>query len=355
MTPDPSLTFWLQAAEARGALVEDRGDVALAIVPDALQRELGIAEEVAVTADPEAAREEGAVLLLPGEPLLERMITSVLARGDVGCVHLPWPPAPPPGPTALLERARDLVPVDHGRIDPGGPPAPLYAGVLRVAGLVTYDISSQHRFRETQEVWVDAGTGTPVGVGDREVLRSSNLNPGVPADHPVLAPDLEVAVRGANALIGAVSEARCRDLAAEAAADIAEQVATVRARHRAALEAIARRRADTPAERQRSLDEREQELRSEHDVRVRELEEGLAVTHRVTPFRIHLVLVPALALPVEVRRGGRRYPFSLTWLVPSSSFAPSRCPSCGTAAVLAAGRDRLGCRVCTGDVAGGAG
>ncbi|MCA1690168.1 MAG: hypothetical protein LC720_06970, partial [Actinobacteria bacterium] len=45
-------------------------------------------------------------------------------------------------------------------------------------------------------------------------------------------------------------------------------------------------------------------------------------------------------------RGPREYPFALTWMPISGSFAAIRCPHCDAAAELVAGRDRLGCQSC---------
>ena len=43
-----------------------------------LQRAFALPEEVVVTSDPEAAREDGALLLIPGHPLLDQAVASVL-------------------------------------------------------------------------------------------------------------------------------------------------------------------------------------------------------------------------------------------------------------------------------------
>jgi hypothetical protein len=49
-----------------------------------LQQAFHLPEEVAVTADPEVAEEEGAMLLIPGHPLLEQAAAQVLEQGDAG-------------------------------------------------------------------------------------------------------------------------------------------------------------------------------------------------------------------------------------------------------------------------------
>jgi hypothetical protein len=296
------LRFWLRYAESRGALVEDRGDGALVVLPDELQRALGLPEAVEVTSDPEAGRDEDRVVsLLPGHPVLERAAAAVLDQGDAGCAHVPWPEHPPPAPATLLERARESFTVDHGRIDPAGPPAAVYTPVLRVGALVTYTALDQ-RFREHEEVWVDGRTGLPLPDGDRDRLAAEQHRPGLPGDHRALVPDLALALGEAGRLLEARAAGRGQALAREWLRDVHQPLETAR------------------------------ELR---------------------PFRLHLLLVPALALPVQVRRGEREYPFAVIWMQPTAGFAGARCPSCRGDEPLVAGRDRLGCRACLTRGAGG--
>ena len=72
MSDEPALSFWLGYAEQEGALVEDHGDHALVLLPDPLQEESGLPEEITVTSHPDIAREDGAVLLIAGHPAVER-------------------------------------------------------------------------------------------------------------------------------------------------------------------------------------------------------------------------------------------------------------------------------------------
>lgn len=76
------------------------------------------------------------------------------------------------------------------------------------------------------------------------------------------------------------------------------------------------------------------------------MEEKYRPRHSVQPFRLHLLLVPTLSLPVVVRRGPRRYPRVLDWLLPAGRFASVGCPSCGRPDPLVAGKERLGCESC---------
>ncbi|MGH9153599.1 MAG: hypothetical protein ACRD03_14615, partial [Acidimicrobiales bacterium] len=109
---------------------------------------------------------------------------------------------------------------------------------------------------------------------------------------------------------------------------------------------LERRRAAAPPERARLLADRAEATRVEHTRRVAEIEEKFRPAHHVRPFRLHLVLVPAVRLAVEVRRGARAYPWELVWWLAPPGFAPPRCPSCRSTAPLDAGRDRLGCTAC---------
>lgn len=66
----------------------------------------------------------------------------------------------------------------------------------------------------------------------------------------------------------------------------------------------------------------------------------------IRPYRLHVMLVPALRVPADVRRGDRRYPMCFDWLLPAGAYAPVRCPSCDGEAPLVVGKLRLGCETC---------
>ncbi len=51
-------------------------------------------------------------------------------------------------------------------------------------------------------------------------------------------------------------------------------------------------------------------------------------------------------LPGDVRRGDRRYPLTLDWLIPLTRFTDIACPHCGADERLAATKTRLGCAGC---------
>ena len=44
--------------------------------------------------------------------------------------------------------------------------------------------------------------------------------------------------------------------------------------------------------------------------------------HVIRPYRLHVLLVPALRVAADVLRGSRRYPMSFDWLLPAGVYAP---------------------------------
>lgn len=353
-TADPAVQFWLRYVEAEGGLHEDAGDKVLVMLPGALQAALDLPEEVAVTADPEVAREDGALLLLPGHPVLDHAATRVLDQGDGGFAWLAWPEAAAPAPAVLLERARERFDVDHGRIDREGHPAQVYLPVVRVGALVSYTAGVGEHFQEREEVWVDARTGLLLDEGLARAVASVPRLEFPDAPHRALAPDLGVAIAGAHAGIEDRALARREALARQAQGPLREESARTDAYYEAALAALAKRRAQAPPDRQRLLDAQAEATRVERARRQAEITEKFRPSHHAHPFRLHLLLVPALELPVQVRRGATAYPFTFTWVLPRAGFTDIRCPHCGAADRLVAGRDRLGCRACLGRPAVGA-
>ncbi|HZD70359.1 MAG TPA: hypothetical protein VFA45_16100 [Actinomycetes bacterium] len=343
---DPALRFWLRYLEASGGLHEDADDQVLAMLPSQLQAELGLPEELAVTTDPEVARENGALLLLPGHPVLDQAAASVLDRGDAGLAWLAWPAGTPPAPAALLERARERFDIDHGRIDTGGHPARVYLPVLRVGALVSYTAGAGERFQEREEVWVDGRTGRPLGQGILAAVTTAPRLTAPDSSHRALTPDLAVALARAHERMVERALARLDVLARRAQAPLREELAQTDAYYQAALQALAKRREQAEPDRQRLLDARAEATRVEHTRRRAEIQEKFRPGHQVRPFRLHLLLVPAVELPVQVRRGQTAHPFTLTWVLPRAGFVDPACPHCGTAERLVAGRDRLGCRAC---------
>ncbi|MDQ6775348.1 MAG: hypothetical protein M3071_03800 [Actinomycetota bacterium] len=346
MTEEPALGFWLRYAESEGALVEDRGDHAVVVLTDPLQEESELPEEVTVTSRPDVAREDAAVLLIAGHPAVERAAAVVLADGDTGSSYLPWPASRSPARSTLEARARELVSIEHARIDAAGEPIAAYLPLLRVGAMVSYEASLTLRFQEQEEAWIEARTG---------LEPSSRLQAALPDGRPLPRPDGRVRTLEAD-LPRAISaaherlEGRAREreaaLGRHARRALDAELTRADAYYDAALESIARRRASAPADRARLLDGQAESTRAERARRRREIQDEYRPRHEIRPFRLHLVHIPAFVLPVDVRRGRQVFPFELIWIAAAAEFAPVRCPACDAPAPLVATRGRLGCAAC---------
>lgn len=349
MISDPAVSLWARYVEREGALVETDGPASvLTVLPPDLQDRHGVPEVVTVTGDPDAAREDGSVLLAPGHPLLEGVADRVLHQGDVGVVWVPFPASRLPDRQTLEVHAREWFPVDHGRVDAVDIPHPVYLPVLRAAALVTYEVSLDARFQERCEVWVDATNGRALAERTVDRLRL-HLDPGAErAPRSALAPDLPAAIRSVSALIDSSARLRLAALEAQAAGAREAELSRAATYYDAAFESIQRRRAASSGERAALLELQAEATRTERDRRLAEIRDKFRPRHQVRPFRAHLVQVPAVRLSVEVRRGPRVYPWELVWMLPASAFRPESCPSCGADAILVAGRSSLGCRACLG-------
>jgi hypothetical protein len=346
LVEEPALGFWLGYAERQGALVENAGNRALLVLPEHLQQAFELPEELTVTADPDLAREEGAVLLTAGHPALERAATDVLTEGDAGSCWLPWPSSRPPARSVLQDRARELMSVEHGRIDATGDPQPAYLPLLRVGAMIDYAASLTLRFGEQEESWVDAHTGLEVSEG---VLAGALRQPRMPRPdvrHRVLPIDLPRAIAAAHEQLRRRADARQESLAIQARRSLASELQRADAYYDTALESIERRRGSADADRLRMLDAQAEATKLERTRRRREIEEELTARHEIKPFRLHLVHLPAFVLSVEVLRGQRRFPLTLTWLPLAEELAHVRCPSCDAAQPLVAGKNMLGCTSC---------
>jgi len=346
MIAEPALRFWLRYAEREGAAYEEADDQALVLLPERMQSAFGLPEEVAVTAEPDVARDDGALLLIPGHPAVDAVAAAVLEEGDVGWEQLAWPTSVPPSAAALEARARGRFGVDHGRIDAVGEAVAVYLPVLRLGALVTYGLSLDHRFREREEAWVDARTGVAV---EEEVRRSLEAWPRAAAldrSRSCLLPTIGPALAGADDVLRRRADARLQALARQADDARRDQLGRAEAYFEAALASIAQRRATAAPERQGLLDAQADATRAERGRRLAEIEETFRAAYELTPFRAHLLAVPALCLAVDVRRGRTTFPCSLTWVLPAATFADLRCPHCGADQTLVAGRERLGCRAC---------
>lgn len=342
MRRDPAVRFWLGYVEREGGLVEDAGYGAVVVLPPRMRERFDLPEVVSVTSDPDVAREDGALLLIPGNPALDAASAAVLEEGDVGTIHLEWP-RKAPDRELLLALARDQIAVEHGRIDAGGEPVPRYAPVLRVGVQITYHAND--RFQERDEVWVDARGGLAVPPHLVRQLAAAPRLTGRP-EHLSLEPSLVVAIREAHAIIERRASERRDALVRQSEASLRDELTQAERFYDAALESNAQRRAAAAPERQTVFDAQAEATRGERKRRLQEIREKFEGRHEIRPVRLHLIQVPSLQLPVLIRRGARTFPFALTWWLPAASFAGLRCPSCGTAAPLVAAKDRLGCQAC---------
>jgi hypothetical protein len=345
MIRDPALRFWVEYAQAEGALCEAEAETAELILPSALQRAFGLPETVTVTSDPDVAEEDGAVLLSIGHAALDAAAARVLARGDIGRAFLPWPPqASRTSREALLAHARSAIGIDHGRIDAARDPVPVYYPLLRVGALVTYTLDD--RYQECEELWVDGCVGHVLSAGIVRAVRSEHVSEQRQAGAPLVPPDLRRAVGAAHAAIDERAARRASALEREAHLGLRDEQQRAENYYDEVLAALEQRRAAAPAERRPLLAARAEATELERRRRLREIAAKFESSRSITPYRLNLLFAPALAFAVDVRRGERRYPFTLHWLFSAGCFAPLCCPNCNSFESLVAERTRLGCRRC---------
>lgn len=357
---EAGLAFWLDWVAHRGGLWEDAGDTALALLPATLASELELPEETAVTADPDVARDDGALLLVTGHPVVAKAAESVLAAGDTGTLTLAAPRSVPPDAATLLSKAREYLPVDHGRLDPRDDATPERAlrPVLRVGALVGYELSVEDHFQEQVEVFVDVPSRLRVPAGVSERLARTGHDPRAQVALPVgLAaavdyastsrPDLAAALAEAHRMLEAAAELRREALAGQIGDAYAKERTRAEEYYAAAVDSLERRVATAPEDRAALLRARIESTREERARRLAEIAEKYRARHTLTPYRLHLLRVPVLRLALDVRRGERRYPLDLDWLLPAGEFAPLRCPACArSSAQLVAAKTHLGCDRC---------
>src|SRR5260370_27776956 len=91
-----------------------------------------------------------------------------------------------------------------------------------------------------------------------------------------------------------------------------------------------------PADRRAVVEQRLHSTREEEARRLAEIAEKYEARHVIRPYRLHVMLVPALRVPADVRRGDRRYSMWFDRLLPARAHAPARRPSPAGDAPLAA-------------------
>lgn len=340
---DPALDFWLRHVAAEGGLYEPADEVSYVVLPPVLSDRYRLPEELRVTGDPDIARDEGVTLLALGHPVLSDAAERTLLTGDPGYVQLAGPTSMPPSPEVLLAAVRDAVPIDHGRIDLTEAVTAVRHHVLRIGALVTFELSAEDRFQEQAERWVDVPSRRllPSRIAER-LARAATDSDRVPSNPGQLLP----AIAEAHRLIDAAALARRGTLAGEVDGTYQAERARAVDYYADAIASIERRLATAPADRRAVLEERLRGTREEEARRLAEIAEKYAASHAIRPYRLHVIEVPALRLPTDVRRGDRRYPMTFDWLLPAGAFAPVRCPSCGGEAPLVAGKQKLGCETC---------
>ena len=340
---DPALGFWLRHVAAAGGLWEPDGDMTYVVLPPPLRDAYRLPEELRVTADPDIAREDGATLLTAGHPVLAEAAERVLASGDTGYLVLAKPASAPPGRDVLLAAVRDAFPVDHGRIDLSGEPAVVMHPVIAVGALVTYELSAEDRFQEEVQRWVDVPSRRELAadlVG--RLCRTDVAERAQPRPPEGLLP----AVGAAHRLIDAGATARRQALAAEVSGACQAERGRAAAYYADAIAGIEARMATAQPDRRAALEQRLRATREEEARRLAEIAEKYEARHAIRPYRLHVMLVPALRVPADVLRGMRRYAMCFDWLLPAGIFAPVRCPSCDGEAPLVAGKLKLGCETC---------
>jgi hypothetical protein len=112
------------------------------------------------------------------------------------------------------------------------------------------------------------------------------------------------------------------------------------------LSSLERRRAAAEPDRAKLLAARAASTREERTRRLAEIDDNYQARHEIRPFRLHIVTVPGWRVPLDVRRGPRRYRIERDWLPALSTYAAERCPHCGQPAPLSAGKTQLGCVRC---------
>lgn len=347
ITAEPGIDFWLNFVKAEGGLWDQRDVIVDVVLPPNLQQVLELPEHVRITTDPEAAREEQAQLLIPGHPALHSAATQVLERGDVGVCHLEWPSTANPEGSVMIQRAREHMPVEHGRVDAAEPQGKeVYLPVLRVGALVTYSVSVEETFQEVEEVWIDATTSLELPATLRVRLENAERLPGAVASRPTIAPNLETALSAAHGLIENATKQRREALLIRYRHARTQELARAETYYEAALESIRQRAKSASEERKHLYLAQLEATQVERRRRLQEIEEKHQPSHEIRFFRLHLYCVPALEMPVVIRRGARIYPFSLTYAPAASCFLPVRCPRCSTEQALVASKEGLGCRAC---------
>ena len=140
--------------------------------------------------------------------------------------------------------------------------------------------------------------------------------PGSPAGD-FAGRNLLAAVGEAHRLIDADAAARRDTLTAQVRDAHDTERARAAAYYADAIAGIERRLATAPGDRRAVLEQRLRSTREEEARRLAEIAEKYEARHVIRPYRLHVIEVPALRVPADVRRGDRRYPMTFDWLLPA--------------------------------------
>jgi hypothetical protein len=241
---------------------------------------------------------------------------------------------------------RDRISVDGGAVDVDAEPVPAFVPVVRIGVLVRYAVSLDDRFEEKEEIWVEGRSGLPLDDWVSGSLGRAPPRPGMGRDHRTVPPDLNMAVAQAHRQLEERASIRRGHLATEVAAARERERQRTEAHYDAALAAIEARSASGPASGQSLYAAQSNAIRAERSRRLLEIGQQPPPTHEIRPFRLHVVAIPALRVPVTVVRGAQSFSFALDWYLPFQTLGPVACPHCHAGEPLVVGSGRLGCRRC---------
>jgi hypothetical protein len=218
--------------------------------------------------------------------------------------------------------------------------------------MIHYVVAGDEAFQERSECWLDADQSRELPDDVRAVLDTASA--AIPTSHRraqrdstfVLPFDLDRTVGAAHDLLRSRAARRLHTLAEDGHHARAAEIARTEAYYHDMLAGIERRRGDAAPDRRAALDSRAEATRQERDRRLAEIKEKHQARFELTPYRLHLLLVPAVVLPVDVMRGSRRYPQRPVWIWPARRFRALSCPACGSDRPLVAGKTVLGCEAC---------
>lgn len=341
----PSFAFWLNYLDSRGGLWEQSGDTVLAILPGHLSAEHDLPETALITDDPDIAREDGVLFLGAGHPEIDKGAETIIDSGDVGTLTLPHN-TKSLSTEDLLDKIRDQVPVDHGRIDSTGSSIRSHRPTLRLGALVSHAVSADEQFTEVAECLVDVPSRIAWTLGASARLGATIATAEAASGSDVPTNRLAPAVAAAHRELDTNAARRVRELATDADTERAAEISRASEYYAAALAAIDKRRGGADSQRLALLDARAQATMGERDRRLAEINEKYRPQHSLRPYRLHLVDLPVWRLATDVRRGERRWPMVFDYLPLLGTVAPTRCPTCDAHAPLVATKTHLGCDIC---------